>query len=29
LRQFKKKYYESDGSEISMFGPTYTWKTKE
>jgi len=29
LRQFKKKYYESDGSEISMFGPKYTWKTKE
>lgn len=29
MRQFKKKYYESDGSDIDVFGAKYTWKTKE
>jgi len=28
LGQFKKKYYESDGSDIDVFGSKYTWKTK-
>jgi len=29
LKQFKKKYYESDGSDIDVFGAKYTWKTKD
>lgn len=29
LRQFKKKYYESDGSDIDVFGTKYTWKIKK
>jgi hypothetical protein len=29
LQQFKKKYYESDGSDLNIFGTKYTWKTKE
>ncbi|MDI9312266.1 MAG: hypothetical protein QM535_18800 [Limnohabitans sp.] len=28
MGQFKKKYYESDGSDIDVFGAKYTWKTK-
>jgi hypothetical protein len=28
LKQFRKKYYESDGSDIDVFGAKYTWKTK-
>jgi hypothetical protein len=29
LKQFKKKYYESNGSDIDVFGAKYTWKTKD
>jgi hypothetical protein len=29
LKQFKKKYYESDGSDIDVFGEKYSWKTKD
>jgi len=28
MGQFKRKYYESDGSDIDVFGAKYTWKTK-
>lgn len=28
MGQFKRKYYESDGSDIEVFGAKYTWKTK-
>jgi hypothetical protein len=29
LKQFKQKYYESDGSDIDVFGTRYTWKIKK
>ena len=29
LNQFKQKYYESDGSDIDVFGTRYTWKIKK
>lgn len=28
MGQFRKKYYESDGSDIDVYGTKYTWKTK-
>jgi len=28
MGQFKRKYYESDGSDIDVFGAKYTWKMK-
>ncbi|MHA8061419.1 hypothetical protein PQG22_09100 [Aquirufa beregesia] len=29
LMQFKTKYYESDGSDMDIWGAKYTWKTKD